>query len=288
MKDILIKAITKDGSARAYAINSKNMVNTAANIHKTTAVMSAALGRLLSAGSMMGAMLKDENNSITLSIRSDGEAKGLTVVSDSFGNTRGYAINPFVELPLNEKGKLDVSGAVGKNGTLTVAKDMGTKMPYIGTCELISGEIAQDITNYFAKSEQTPSVCALGVLVNTDLSILAAGGFIVQLMPNATEDTIVKIEENLKSFTSVTDLLSKGKTLTDILNTVLNGFEIEILSEQEVFYKCSCSRKRMKSALISLGKKELEKLFLEQETAELHCHFCNTKYNFSKDEIEKK
>lgn len=286
MNDILIKAITKDGSARAYAINSTNMVNKAADIHKTTAVMSAALGRLLSAGSMMGAMLKDENNSLTLMIKGSGKAKGLTVVADSFGNTRGYANNPFIELPLNNKGKLDVSGAIGKNGHLTVIKDMGNNKPYIGRCEIVSGEIAEDITNYFAKSEQTPSVCALGVLVNTDLSILAAGGFIVQLMPFATEETIVKIEENLKNFTCVTELLSKGKTLNDILNVVLSGFEIEILSEQEVFYKCTCSRERMLTALISIGRKELEKLFDEQEKAELHCHFCNKFYDFSKEEIE--
>lgn len=286
MSDILIKAITADGSARAYVISSGEMVNEAVSIHKTSATVSAAFGRLLTAGSMMGAMLKDEGNSLTLHIKGDGPLRGITVVSDSSGNTRGYVLEPIVELPLNPLGKLDVSGAVGKTGFLTVIKDLNLKEPYVGRSEIVSGEIAEDITHYFAKSEQTPTVCALGVLVERDLSVKYAGGFIIQLLPNASEKTIETIEQNISNIKSVTAMLFEGKTAEDILKIVLNGFEVQILSEQKVEYKCTCSRERTLRALLSIGRVELDDLIEKQETTELHCHFCNKTYHFSSHEVK--
>jgi molecular chaperone Hsp33 len=283
----VIRAITLEGSLLAYAIDSKDIVNKACEIHKPSAVITAALGRLLSAASMMGIMLKGKDDSITLRINGDGPAGTLIAVSDSNGNVRGFAANPFVELPLNNKGKLDVATAVGSNGFLYVIKDLHLKEPYSGQTPLISGEIAEDITNYFALSEQIHTVCALGVLVDKDLTCKAAGGIIIQLLPYADNQSIDKLEQNIKYVSSVTLMLDAGMSIEDVLKKFLDGFEIEILDEKQVYYVCNCSRERIEKALISLGNKELQSMIEEQGRAEISCHFCDAKYNFSAENLEK-
>lgn len=282
----LIRCITSDGAVMATAVDTTDIVNEAERIHKTSAVTSAALGRLLTAASMMGNMLKRNDDSITLRIAGDGPAGSLIAVSDGDGNVRGYVQNPVVEIPLNDKGKLDVSGAVGKNGTLYVLKDLGMKEPYNGQIQLVSGEIAEDITAYYAISEQIPTVCALGVLVDTDLSIKTAGGFIIQLLPGADDDTITKLEESIKDLPSVTKMLSDGLTPRDIIFKALNKFETEVLYEQEVSYKCNCSHSRVEKALISVGRKDLTEMVEEGKDIEIACHFCDKKYSFTPDEIK--
>lgn len=282
----LIRCITSDGAVMATAIDSTDIVNEAERIHKTSAVTSAALGRLLTACSMMGNMLKRKEDSITLRLAGDGPAGSVIAVSDGDGNVRGYVQNAIVEIPLNDKGKLDVSGAVGKNGTLFVLKDLGLKEPYNGQVELVSGEIAEDITAYYAISEQIPTVCALGVLVDTDLSIKTAGGFIIQLLPGADDNTITTLEESIKDLPSVTKMLSDNLTPKDIIFKALNKFETEVLYEQEVSYKCNCSRSRVEKALISVGKAELEEMVAEAKDVEIECHFCDKKYVFTPSAIQ--
>lgn len=282
----MIRAITSDGSVVAFGLDSTEIVNRAAEIHKPSAVVTAALGRTLTAVSIMGVMLKGANDSVTVRIKGDGPAGQITAVSDSGGNVRGCVANPMVELPLNDAGKLDVSGAVGKSGTVFVTKDLNLKQPYNGSTPLVSGEIAEDITNYFALSEQIPTVCSLGVLVDTDLSVKQAGGFIVQLLPFADPAAIDKLEENLKTLKPVTAMLSSGLSPEDILKAVLKGFEVEILDEREVSYKCSCSREKVEKAIESLGKKEIQSMIDEQGGAEASCHFCGSVYKFSKAELE--
>lgn len=282
----LIRAITSDGGIVAFGIDSKSIVSRAEQIHKTSAVMTAALGRLLTATSMMGIMLKGKDDTVTVRIHGDGPAGHLIAVSDSSGNVRGYADNPVVEIPLNQYGKLDVSGAVGKHGTVFVSKDLGLKEPYNGQTPLISGEIAEDITEYFAVSEQIPTVCALGVLVDTDLSVKAAGGYIVQLLPFTEEAVIDKLEENLKTIKPVSTMLNEGHTPEDIIRSVLKGFDVEILDENEVEYKCNCSADRVERALRSLKKEELQSMIDEQGGAEARCHFCDKVYTFSKSDLE--
>lgn len=281
----LIRTITDDGLVVAAAIDSTDIVAEAERIHKTSAVVTAALGRLLTAASMMGSMLKGSEDSLTLRIAADGPAGSLIAVSDSLGNPRGYVQNPVVELPLNDKGKLDVAGAVGKNGNLYVLKDMGLKKPFNGCIQLVSGEIAEDITAYYAVSEQIPTVCALGVLVNPDLTVSAAGGYIIQLLPAAGEDTIELIEQGIKDIKSVTEMLKSGMTPLDMLRRALKNFNVELLEEKEVAYKCSCGRERVEKALLSLGREELLGLYNEGE-AEIKCHFCNRAYHFSKQDIK--
>jgi Hsp33 protein. len=282
----LIRAITSDGGIVAFGIDSKSIVSRAEQIHKTSAVMTAALGRLLTVTSMMGIMLKGKDDTVTVRIHGDGPAGHLIAVSDSNGNVRGYADNPVVEIPLNQYGKLDVSGAVGKNGTVFVSKDMGLKEPYNGQTPLISGEIAEDITQYFAVSEQIPTVCALGVLVDTDLSVKAAGGYIIQLLPFADDSIIDKLEDNLKTIQPVSTMLNVGHTPEDIIRSVLKGFDVEILDENEVDYKCNCSAERVERALRSLTKDELQSMINEQGGAEARCHFCDKVYTFSKSDLE--
>jgi len=282
----LIRAITSDGGIVAFGIDSKSIVSRAEQIHKTSAVMTAALGRLLTVTSMMGIMLKGKDDTVTVRIHGDGPAVHLIAVSDSNGNVRGYADNPVVEIPLNQYGKLDVSGAVGKNGTVFVSKDMGLKEPYNGQTPLISGEIAEDITQYFAVSEQIPTVCALGVLVDTDLSVKAAGGYIIQLLPFADDSIIDKLEDNLKTIQPVSTMLNVGHTPEDIIRSVLKGFDVEILDENEVEYKCNCSAERVERALRSLTKDELQSMINEQGGAEARCHFCDKVYTFSKSDLE--
>ena len=283
----LIRIITDDGLIVATAIDSTDIVSNAEQIHTTSAVVTAALGRLLTAASMMGNMLKGKDDSITLRLAGGGPAGSIIAVSDSGGNVRGYVQNPVVELPLNNKGKLDVANAVGKEGNLYVLKDLGLKEPFSGCIKLYSGEIAEDITAYYAISEQIPTVCALGVLVNPDLSVKAAGGYIIQLLPAAGEDTIELLEKSIENIPSVTQMISDGKTPLDMLKLALNKFNVEVLDEQEVFYKCNCNKQKVEKALISLGKDELISLSKEQEETEIKCHFCNKAYKFTNNDIKK-
>ena len=281
----IVRVVSEDASVSCICIDSTKIVAQAEQFHKTSATVTAALGRLLTAASLMGSMLKGEQDTLTLRLAGDGPAGCLIAVGDSHGNVKGYVANPIVEIPLNQYGKLDVAGAVGKKGSLTVIKDLGLKEPYIGYVPIISGEIAEDITYYYAASEQIPTVCALGVLVNTNLTVLRAGGFIIQLLPNAKEETIKKLEENINQLDSITKMLEQNKTPKEIAFKALNGFSAQVIGESTSIYHCDCSRERVERALISLGKEELKKMAEEQETIEVDCHFCNKKYCFSCDEI---
>ncbi len=282
----LVRTITSDGLVMATAVDTTDVVATAEQIHGTSAVATAALGRLLTAASMMGNMLKDEESSITLRVAGDGPLGSVVAVSDNMGNVRGYVTNHIVELPLNSKGKLDVGGAVGK-GNLFILKDLAMKEPYNGCIPLVSGEIAEDITSYYATSEQIPTVCALGVLVNPDLTVKSAGGFIIQLLPAAGDDTAELVEKGLVDLPSVTNMLSLGMTPLDMIKLALKEFEVEELYSEEVEYRCNCSEERVKSALVSLGNKELEDMSKEMPDIEVKCHFCDKVYKFSPDEIRK-
>ncbi len=282
----LFRTITSDGLVMATAVDTTDIVAKAEQIHSTSAVVTAALGRLLTAASMMGNMLKGADNTITLRVAGDGPIGSLIAVSDSNGDVRGYATNPVVELPLNAKDKLDVGGAVGK-GSLYVLKDLGMKEPYNGLVPLVSGEIAEDITSYYVISEQIPTVCALGVLVNPDLTVKSAGGFIIQLLPAAGDDTAELVEKGLKDLPSVTAMLSSGKTPLDMIKLALKEFEVETLYEQDIYYKCNCSEERVKSALVSLGQKELDDMAMDMPEIKVECHFCEKIYKFSPDEIRK-
>ena len=280
----LVRVMSESGGILVTALDSTKMVAEAEKIHKTSAVCTAAMGRLLTASSIMGVKLKDCKNSVTLRVEGNGPIGTMIAVSDGFGNPRVYIQNPIVEIPLNKIGKLDVGSAVGE-GSLTVVKDIGLKEPYVGTIKLVSGEIAEDITSYFAISEQIPSACALGVLVNPNLSVKYAGGFMAELLPGATKEEISYLENNLAELPSVTELLSKGLTPLDIANTVLDGFNPMVLDESEVFYRCNCSIERVKNTLVSLGADELRAMAKEQDKTEVCCHFCSNKYVFSSKEI---
>ena len=248
----------------------------------------AALGRTLAAASMMGNALKSDGASLTLQFKGGGPLGTVLAVSDNEGNVRGYVTNPHVDLPLRPDGKLDVGAAVGHEGTLTVIKDLHMKEPYVGTVPLVSGEIAEDLTSYYAYSEQVPTVCALGVLVNTDLTIACAGGFLLQLLPGATDAEITQLEQNIAAMPSVTELLREGKTPEDMMNLALAGFNPNVLDEREVQYKCDCSEERTEEMLLSLGRKELEKLRDEDPDCEVVCHFCHTKYHFDLNKLVEK
>ncbi|MBP1564526.1 MAG: Hsp33 family molecular chaperone HslO [Oscillospiraceae bacterium] len=284
---ILKRAISADASAVAMAVDTTDIVSQIEKIHKTSAVTTAALGRLTTAASMMGYALKNKDDSVTIRLDGKGPSGVLIAVSDYKGNVKSYISNPVVELPLNKHGKLDVAGAVGRDGTLSVIKDLGLKEPYSGTIPLVSGEIAEDIASYFATSEQVPTVCGLGVLVNPDLSVNVAGGYIVQLLPFATEEVISTIERNVNSLSSVTQMMSAGITMEELALKLLDGLDPNILDESEVQYKCDCSRDRVSKALISLGANELEQMASEQDKTEVQCHFCNKKYTFTPTEIRK-
>lgn len=285
----IVRALSADGSVLCAAINSTDIVNEIFNIHKTTPVASAALGRIATAGSLMGSMLKGEDDRLTLKLSGGGPAGGIVVAADYRGNVKCYAENPQVDLPLKPNGKLDVSGYVGTDGFLAVIKDLGLKEPYATQTPIISGEIAEDITSYYAVSEQIPTVCALGVLVDRDWSIKAAGGYIIQLIPPFTNDdkSIEIIERNIQSMQSVTALIESGMTSEEIALKGLEGLDGDILDSWEVSYHCGCSRERTEQILISLGKNELEKLIREQENVEVCCHFCDKKYAFTSAEVEK-
>ena len=283
----IVRCISQEGDLTVMAVNSTDMVERAHEIHSTSKVASAALGRLLTAASMMGAVLKGKDSSITLRMNGGGPVGSVIAVSDSEGNVRGYIGDAGVELPLNAKGKLDVSGAIGTDGFVTVIKDLGMKEPYIGQTPIVTGEIAEDITSYFASSEQTPTVCALGVLVDTQTEeVLLAGGFLIQLLPTAGEDTISLVEKGLQNIKPVTTMLAEGLTPEKICETVLPEFSMQLLDTQYVEYKCDCSVERVTKALISAGEEGLREM-AEDANTEVCCHFCNKKYNFSRDKILK-
>ncbi|MCL2696590.1 MAG: Hsp33 family molecular chaperone HslO [Oscillospiraceae bacterium] len=282
----IVRALSADGSVLCAAVDSTDIVNEIHRIHKTSPVASAALGRLATAGVIMGSLMKNERDLLTLRIDGGGPAGVLTVTADCRGNVRCCAGNYSVDLPLNAKGKLDVAGYVGKYGFLGVIRDTGQKEPYSTQIPLVSGEIAEDITSYYAISEQIPTVCALGVLVDRDRSIRAAGGFLIQLLPPVEEEKIEFIENNIKNMQSVTEMLDKGLTAEQIALAGLEGLGGSILDEWEVFYKCDCSRERTEQMLVSLGKDELQSLAESGESIEVCCHFCDKKYHFKPGEIK--
>ena len=284
--DEIIRMMTGDGMVKAVAVTGKDMVERARQIHKTLPVATAALGRTLMAASMMGDMLKEKDGSVTLQIKGGGPLGAITAVSDSRGNPRGYLQNGQVDIPRKYQGKLDVGTAVGSSGSLTVMKDMGLKEPYIGSVQLVSGEIAEDITAYFVESEQVPTACALGVLVDKDQSVAAAGGYLVQLLPGADESAIQRLEESIARLGPVTDALHGGADAVQLLERVLEGQEPELLERRPVAYKCYCSRERVSRAIISMGKEEMQSLIEEQGGAEQTCQFCDKVYRFTKEDLQ--
>ena len=286
MGDEIVRAITADGLVKATAITGRDMVERARNIHTLLPMAAAALGRTLLGASMMGDMLKEEKGSVTLQIKGGGPLGTILAVADHEGNARGYVQNPHVELMEKHPGKLDVGAAVGENGTLTVIKDLGLKEPYIGSVGLLSGEIAEDLAVYFVESEQIPTACALGVLVGRDQSITSAGGYLIQLLPGAPEETIDRIEAGVRKVGSVSHALEGGLDGEGLLRAVLEGFQLEILEKHPVEYRCYCSRERVSRALISMGRAELEDLIREQGQADLTCQFCDRVYHYAKEELE--
>ncbi len=285
MSDYIVRATACDSQIRAFAATTRELTEHARQIHGTSPVGSAALGRLLTASAMMGSMMKGEKDLLSIIINADGPMGRIGVTADSNANVKGYINNPTFQNPPNYLGKLDVGGAIG-NGTLKVIKDMGLKEPYIGQTGLITGEIAEDLTYYFATSEQVPTSVALGVLMNKNNTVKQAGGFIIQLMPFADEKVIDLLENNLKEITSITSLLDEGLSPEDILKTVLKGTDVEFNDTIPTNYRCDCSKERVVKALISKGKKELQSIVDDNEPIEVNCHFCNTNYIFKIDEIK--
>jgi len=285
MKDYIIRATAAGGQIRAFAATTKNLVEEARRAHKTSPTATAALGRLLTGGAMMGTMMKGDKDVLTLQIKGDGPIGGITVTADSRGFVKGYVNEPMVILPASPAGKLDVGKAVGA-GMITVIKDLGLKEPYVGSCELVSGEIAEDLTYYFAESEQVPSSVALGVLMNNDNTVRQAGGFILQLLPGAEEEVIEKLEKKISEFTSITACLNKGMTPEDILGELLDGLDLVINDKLPTEFYCNCDKKRVEKALISVGKKELQSMIDDGEPIEVNCHFCGKHYNFNVDELK--
>ena len=285
MSDYIVRATAANAQIRAFACTSRETVEAARSHHNTTPVATAALGRLLSGAAMMGTMLKGEKDVLTLQVHGGGPLQGMTVTADAFGHVKGYVNNPYVDLPLNAKGKLDVAGAVGV-GFMNVIKDMGLKEPYVGQTVLQTSEIAEDLTFYFATSEQIPSSVGLGVLVGKDYTVAQAGGFIIQLMPFADDKVIDKLEENLNDVDSVTKLLSEGLTPEQILKKVLDGFDVEVTDKLPMSFYCDCSKNRVEKVLISVGKKDLQEMINDGKPIEVNCHFCNTNYTFEVDELK--
>ena len=286
MRDEIVRAITADGMVKATAITGRALVERARTIHTLLPMATAALGRALMGASMMGDMLKEEKGAVTLQIKGGGPLGTVLAVSDYQGNVRGYVQNPHVDLMEKYPGKLDVGAAVGQDGTLTVIKDLGMKEPYVGSIGLFSGEIADDLAMYFVESEQIPTACALGVLVGTDQSVTAAGGYLIQLLPGAGEETITRIEEGVKRLGPVSPALERGLDGEGLLRAVLEGTQLEILEKHPVEYRCYCSRERVTRALISMGRGELASLIEEQGQAELTCQFCDEVYKFSREDLE--
>ena len=284
MGDYIVRATAADNQVRAFAATTKQLVETARQHHNTSPVATAALGRLLSAGAMMGSMMKNATDMLTLQIRGNGPIEGITVTADSFANVKGYVGNPDVMLP-PKKGKLDVGGAVGV-GLLQIIKDMGLKEPYSGQTILVSSEIAEDLTYYFANSEQIPSSVGLGVLMEKDNTVRCAGGFIIQMMPFAEEKTICRVEENLKNVPSVTSLLNQGHTPEDLLGILFEGLGLEITDRMPTQFSCNCSKERVEQAVVSIGRKEIQAMIEDGEDIEVKCHFCNTAYQYTVEELK--
>lgn len=285
MSDYIVRATAANSQIRAFAVTSRDLVEEARSRHNLSPVATAALGRLLTAGSMMGSMMKGEKDLLTLQIKCSGPIGGLTVTADPQANVKGYVVNPDVMLPPNEKGKLDVGKALDL-GVMNVIKDMGLKEPYVGQTHLVSGEIAEDLTYYYATSEQVPSSVALGVLMNKDNTVKRAGGFIIQLMPFADEEVIDKLEKKIKEITSITALLDQDMTPEMILEHVLGEFGVEILDTMPTKFYCNCTKDRVEKAIVSIGKKEIQEMINDGESIEVNCHFCNTHYNFSIEELK--
>ncbi|MDD6074808.1 MAG: Hsp33 family molecular chaperone HslO [Clostridium sp.] len=284
-RDYMIRATAADGQIRAFAATTRNLVEHARAAHNTSPVATAALGRLLTAGVMMGSMMKGEEDLLTIRIEGDGPIGGLTVTADSKGRVKGYAFQPSVMLPPNAQGKLDVGGALGV-GVLNVIKDIGLKEPYVGQTILVSGEIAEDLTYYYATSEQTPSSVALGVLMNKNNTVRQAGGFIIQLLPGASDEMIDSLEKKLGEIAPVTSMLDQNMTPEMILTEILGEFGLEILDQMPAEFYCNCEKKRVEKALISIGRKELQEMIDEGKTIEVNCHFCNTNYSFTVEELK--
>ncbi len=281
----IVRTISADASVVATAFDAKDVVAEIERIHKPSAVVTAALGRLSIAASLIGMGLKNKEDTVTVRMNGNGPCGTLIAVADSFGNVKSYVGNPIVEIPLNNLGKLDVKGAVGTEGTLTVIKDLGLREPYTGQIPIMSGEIAEDIAAYFAISEQIPTVCGLGVLVNPDLTVAAAGGYLIQLLPFADEKVIDIIENNIKSLPSVTEMLSSGVTVEEMALKVLDGLTPNVLDDFSAEYKCDCSKERVERALISIGREDLKEMAAEKDNTEVCCHFCDKKYSFSSEEL---
>lgn len=285
MNDFIVRGTTKDGYIKAVAIQSTQLVEKAREIHKTLPLATAALGRTMTAASMMGDELKEDTGSVTLQIRGGGPLGAITAVSDSSGNVRGYLQNPAVDLPLKENGKLDVGSGVGRDGVLTVIKDIGAKEPFSGKVELLSGEIAEDVAYYYYASEQIPTVCALGVLVDTDQSVKQAGGYMIQLMPGAPEGLISILEYRVAETPSMTKMMEDGMSAQQVLEYMLDGMGYEELYKHDVSYECKCSRHKVEQAILSIGREELKRLYEEEESIKVTCQFCDKEYTFSKAEI---
>ena len=285
MNDYIVRGMTMDGFVKLVAIRSTNLVAEAARIHNTTANATAAFGRALTATSMMGNMQKVENGSMTMQIRGGGPIGAITCVSDSVGNVRGYVLEPHVPLVEKYPGKLDVGATVGTDGTITIIRDLQMKEPYVGSTELVSGEIGDDVTAYFVQSEQTATACALGVMLDRDQSVMVAGGYLIQLLPGAPDDIIDKLEAGIQRAGSVTKMLTDGLTPEEILGEVVGDLGVLFMGTQEVGYKCYCSRERMEAALISLGRKELSEIAADGEDLHMTCQFCDAVHTFTPDDL---
>ena len=286
MEDYIIRAMDKKGTMRIFIALTTKLVEDARKIHNTSPVVTAALGRTLTACSIMGMMMKGEEESVSIQLKGDGPVGTVLAIGNPKGEVKGYVGNPEIYLPLKENGKLDVGGAVGKNGKIIVIKDIGLKDPYIGQSNIVSGEIAEDLANYFAYSEQQPSAVNLGVLVDRDLSVKAAGGYILQLLPDVSDEDIDILEEKISNAEPISTLIDKGLTPEAILQNIFGKFDVEILEKHDVVFKCNCSRERIEKALISLGKEEIESIIKDEGKAEVVCHFCNKKYYFTKEDLK--
>ncbi|TJX67915.1 Hsp33 family molecular chaperone HslO [Soehngenia saccharolytica] len=287
MKDYLVKAIDREKRVRIYAASTTNLVEYARKIHGTSPTATAALGRALTAGAIMGAMMKNDKDLLTLKISGGGPLGDIVIVSRNNGTVKGLVGNPLADAPSTAEGKLDVGAVVGNDGLVTVIIDLGLKEPYVGQADIISGEIAEDIANYYMVSEQVPTAVALGVLIDRDITVKASGGYILQLLPDIKDEEITQIENSLKNIKPVSTLINEGLTPEEIIANILPEFDMEIIDKMDLEYKCDCSREKIEAMLVSLGKKELEDIINEDGKAEVVCHFCNTKYNFDKSELEK-